>query len=81
MDGTKVRANASVKSIKPIVVTVEMDEYLDRLYLKSSPRRKGSHPEDKDFPGEKLSNETIVRPLIPDACLYKKSPGQEASLS
>ena len=34
VDGTKVRANASIKSLEPLVVEVELDEYLDQLKLK-----------------------------------------------
>ena len=84
VDGTKIRANASIKSLEPIVVEAELDEYLDRLSLKPRPKsdkEDETHPDDKDFRGEKLSNETHRSSTDPDARLYKKSPGQEASLS
>jgi transposase len=82
VDGTKIRANASVKSLEPIVVEVELHEYLDRLDLKSSPKPADdtSH-DDKDFRGEKLSNDTHRSTTDPDARLYKKASGQEAALS
>ena len=84
VDGTQVRANASIKSLEPIVVEVEVDDYLDQLKLKGNyktPKNRGSHPQDKNFRGSKLSNETHRSKTDPDARLYKKSPGQEASLS
>jgi len=84
VDGTKVRANASIKSLEPIVVEVEVDEYLDRLKLKGdTPRRTstGERPDDKDFRGTKLSNTTHRSTTDTDARLYRKSPGQETALS
>jgi len=84
VDGTKIRANASIKSLEPIVVEAELDEYLNRLRLK--PRSKSdteddTHPDDKNFRNETFSNETHRSTTDPDARLYKKSHGQEASLS
>ena len=84
VDGTKIRANASVKSLEPIEVEVEIDEYLGRLKLKSNDKSrppKGSDPNDKNFRGTKHSNGTHRSSTDPDARLYKKSPGQETSLS
>ena len=83
-DGTKVRANASIKSMEPIVVEVEVDEYLDRLKLTGNDKQRtttGNHPDDKDFKGKKLSNKTHRSTTDPDARLYRKSRGQGASLS
>jgi len=34
VDGTKIHANAAIKSLEPIVVDVELDDYLARLRLK-----------------------------------------------
>lgn len=84
VDGTKIRANASIKSLEPIVVEVGVDEYLGRLELTADTapsHTDDGHPEDKDFRGEKLSNETHRSTTDPDARLYRKSPGQEAALS
>jgi len=84
VDGTKIRANASIKSLEPIIVDMELDEYLGRLRLKSRPKseKKGdTHSDDRDFRDTKLSNETHRSSTDPDARLYKKSLGQEASLS
>jgi transposase len=84
VDGTQIRANASIKSLEPIVVEVEVDDYLDQLKLKGTdklPKNRESHPQDKNFRGSKLSNETHRSKTDPDARLYKKSSGYEASLS
>jgi len=83
VDGTKIRANAAIKSLEPIVIEVEVDEYLERLHLNkaTSPDTGGNHPDDKDFRGKKLSNDTHRSTTDPDARLYRKSKGQEASLS
>jgi len=83
VDGTKIRANAAIKSLEPIVIDVEVDDYLERLRLKkcSSPEKEANHPEDKDFHGKHLSNDTHRSTTDPDARLYRKSTGQEASLS
>jgi len=80
-DGTKIRANASIKSFEPITVDEEVDEYLDRLCPKPEFPSGSSHPEDKDFRGRKFSNDTHRSTTDPDARLYRKSKGQEASLS
>jgi transposase len=84
VDGTKIRANASIKSLEPIVVEVGVDEYLGRLELTTETARSHTddkHPEDKDFRGKKLSNETHRSTSDPEARLYRKSPGQETALS
>lgn len=83
VDGTKIRANAAIKSLEPIVVEVEVDEYLDRLRLKqdATPKADTTHPEDRNFRGTKLSNDTHRSATDPDARLYRKSKGQDATLS
>jgi len=84
VDGTQIEANASIKSLEPIVVEVEVDTYLDTLKLKQSKknqRRRPIHPQDRDFHGETFSNETHRSTTDSDARLYKKSSGQEAKLS
>ena len=84
VDGTQIEANASIKSLEPVVVEVEVDTYLDTLKLKRSKNHvhhPSPHPQDRDFHGETFSNETHRSTTDPDARLYKKSPGQEAKLS
>jgi len=83
VDGTQIRANASVKSIEPIEPPVSLDDYLTGLGLASDAgtSRDSCHPKDKDFHGERFTNETHRSTTDPDARLYKKSQGKEASLS
>jgi transposase len=87
VDGTQIRANASVKSIEPIEPPVSLDDYLTGIGLAgdgSTPRdtsRDSCHPQDKDFHGERFTNETHRSTTDPTARLYKKSKGKEASLS
>ena len=80
VDGTQIRANASIKSLEPIVVPMPLDDYLHELNL-TSDGKKDTHPQDKDFHGTKLSNQTHRSKTDPDARLYRKSKGKEASLS
>jgi transposase len=84
VDGTKIRANASITSLEPLVVEAGVDEYLGRLGLKPAPqsaRKEDIHSGDKDFRGTKLSNDTHRSSTDPDARLYKKADGEAASLS
>ncbi len=84
VDGTKVRANASIKSLEPIEIEVEMDEYLGRLKLKAkdSPRTATEkNHDDKNFRGTKHSNKTHRSTTDSDARLFRKSLGQETTLS
>ena len=84
VDGTQIRANASIKSLEPIIVEGTVEEYLGRLNLKTAPeqnRKNDNQSGDKDFRGEKLSNQTHCSTTDPDARLYKKAKGQSASLS
>ena len=86
VDGTQIRANASVKSIEPIEPSVPLDEYLKGVgfhktdtYTQSKDTSHG--PQDKDFHGERWTNKTHRSTTDPDSLLYKKSNGKEAFLS
>lgn len=87
VDGTQIRANASVKSIEPIEPPVPLDEYLTGIGFTGDTvtthdtSHTPSHPQDRDFLGERFTNETHRSTTDPDARLYKKSKGKEASLS
>ena len=87
VDGTQIRANASVKSIEPIEPPVSLDDYLTGIGFAGDAgtthdtSRESCHPQDKDFHGERFTNETHRSTTDPDARLYKKSKGKEASLS
>lgn len=87
VDGTQIRANASVKSIEPIEPPVSLDDYLTGIGFAGDAgtlhdtSRESCHSQDKDFHGERFTNETHRSTTDPDARLYKKSKGKEASLS
>src|ERR1700747_2009810 len=67
VDGTLIEAWASIKSFRP----------KDGSGDPPAPGRKG----ERDFHGEKRSNETHASTTDPDARLYRKGPGQPAKLS
>ena len=66
VDGTLIEAWASIKSFHP----------RDGSGEPPTPGRNG----ERDFHGEKRSNETHATVTDPDARLYKKAPGQAAKL-
>jgi transposase len=87
VDGTQIRANASVKSIEPIELPVSLDDYLTGIGFTGDAvtahdtSHQPSHPQDRDFHGKRFTNETHRSTTDPDSRLYKKSKGKEASLS
>ncbi len=84
VDGTQIRANASVKSIEPIEPPISLDDYLKGIGFEGDKAQtvdRSDHPQDKDFRGEKWTNQTHCSITDPDALLYRKSKGKEASLS
>ena len=84
VDGTQIRADASVKSIEPIAPPISLDEYLNGLGLgeePSAPATPQRHPADKDFHGEKWSNDTHRSTTDPEAMLCKKSEEEGAELA
>lgn len=84
VDGTQIRAHASVKSIEPIAPAVSLDAYLTGLGLQAPEGPvpdAAAHPQEKDFHGARWTNATHRSTTDPEARLYRKSSGQEASLS
>ena len=67
VDGTLIEAWASMKSFRP----------KDGSGAPPAPGRNG----ERDFHGEKRSNETHASVTDPDARLYRKGPGQPAKLA
>jgi len=67
VDGTLIEAWASMKSFRP----------KDGSSEPPAPGRNG----ERDFRGEKRSNETHASTTDPDARLYRKGPGQPAKLA
>ena len=76
VDSTNLAANASIKSMEPIVVEMKPQEYIDKLEAESASEEKPWEPWD-DFPhrGQKLSNKTHRSKTDPDARFSKKSSG------
>ena len=67
VDGTLIEAWASMKSLRPKDGSGE-------------PPTGGGRNAERDFHGEKRTNETHASTTDPDARLYRKSPGQGAKL-
>ena len=65
VDGTLIEAWASIKSFRP----------------KNGPQPPVGRNQERDFHGEKLSNETHVSTTDPEARLYKKSKNKESRMS
>ncbi len=84
IDGTQVRARASITSLEPIEPAVSIEEYLSRFDEPKEANDESPKPPQsgggKDFRGEKFSNETHRSKTDPDARLYRKAAGQEAHL-
>jgi len=82
--GTQARARAAATSLEQIEPAVPINEYLSRFDGPKPPAEERSKPPhdggNKDFHGEKFSNETHQSKTDPDARLYRKAAGQEAYL-
>ena len=77
VDGTLVKAWASMKSFQPKADDTAPD---DETTPMPRPTRHQSRNAEVDFRGEKRSNATHASTTDPDARLYKKSPGTGAML-
>jgi transposase len=74
VDGTMIESYASLKSFQPIEASEEEGDSSDNNGFK--PRNA-----EKDFKGQKRSNETHQSKTDPEARLYRKGQGQEAKLA
>jgi transposase len=74
VDSTYIRANASFKSLEPIVVEMKPKEYIEKLEKENPVEDKPWEPGD-DYPhrGQKISNDTHRSKTDPDARLSRKS--------
>jgi len=74
VDSTYVQANAALKSLEPIVVTMETGEYIEELERENPVTEEPWEPGD-DYPhrGQKISNGTHRSKTDPDARLARKS--------
>ncbi len=82
VDATHIKANASFKSLDPVVVEMKPSQYIDRLQKENPVDNKPWEPGD-DYPhrGEKISNSTHRSKTDPDARLSRKAPGAGAQLA
>ena len=79
VDATHIKANASFKSMEPVVVEMKPKEYIEKLAEENDkPWEPG---EDYPHRGEKISNSTHRSKTDPDARLARKAPGSGAQLA
>lgn len=74
VDSTYIKANASFKSLEPIVVDMDSREYMEKVKKDNPVEGKAWEPGD-DYPhrGQKISNATHRAKTDPDARLGRKS--------
>jgi len=74
VDSTYVRANAALKSLEPIVVSMDSREYIEKVEKENQVEEGPWEPRD-DYParGQKISNGTHRSKTDPDARLARKS--------
>jgi len=74
IDSTYIKANASFKSLEPIVVEMNSKEYIEKLEKENPVEDRPWEPAD-DYPhrGQRISNETHRSKTDPDARLARKS--------
>lgn len=90
VDSTLVKANASFKTIEPIVVELKPEEYLQKVEKENAVEGQSAQnsadepwqPSD-DFPhqGQKISNDTHRSKVDPDSRLARKSIHAKTDLS
>jgi transposase len=74
VDSTYVQANAALKSLEPIVVTMGTGEYIEELERENPVTEEPWEPgEDYPHRGQKISNGTHRSKTDPDARLARKS--------
>jgi len=81
VDATHIRANASFKSMEPVVVEMKPKEYVEKLAKENPVNEKPWEP-GEDYPnrGQEISNSTHRSATDPDARLARKAPGSGAQL-
>ena len=81
VDATNIEADASFKSLEPIVVELKPKEYIEVLE-KENPIDDTPYEPGKDYPlkGQKVSNDTHRSQTDPDAKLSRKSSGAATQL-
>ncbi len=81
VDSTYIKANASFKSLEPIVVEMKPKEYIEKVE-QENPVTEGPWEPGKDYPhkGKKISNDTYRSKTDPDARLSRKSSTSSTEL-
>jgi transposase len=82
IDSTHLIANASFRSMEPIVVEMKPREYIDTIERENPIESKPWEPDD-EYPhrGQKISNDTHRSKTDPDARLSRKSSKSATQLS
>ncbi len=81
VDSTYIKADASFKSLEPIVVEMNSKEYIERLKDENPVGNKPwEHGEDYPHRGQKISNDTHRSKTDPDARISRKSLNAGTSL-
>jgi transposase len=74
VDSTYIQANASFKSLEPIVVEMKPKDYIEKLEEENPVQERPWEPgEDYPHKGKKISNNTYRSRTDPDARLSRKS--------
>ncbi len=75
VDSTNIKANASIKSLEPIVVEMKPQEYIKKLEQENPVKEEKPWEPGEGYPhrGETISNETHRSQTDPDARLARKS--------
>ncbi len=82
VDSTYVKANASIKSLEPVVVDLKPKEYIQKLEQENPVEDKPWEPDqDSSIRGQKLSNSTHRSTTDPDAKIARKSVQGSTNLS
>jgi transposase len=82
-DSTLVKANASFKSMEPIVVKMKPKEFIEKVEEENPVEEDRSWEPNDDYKhrGEKISNQTHRSKTDPDARLARHAKGQQTKLS
>lgn len=82
VDSTYIKANASFKSLEPIVVDMGSKEYIEKLEKENPVNDDRPWEPGEDYPhrGQKISNDTHRSKTDPDARISRKSLNSGTSL-
>ncbi len=82
VDSTLVKANASFKSMEPIVVNMRSKEFIDKVEKENPVKDDPWEPnDDYKYRGGKINNDSHHSKTDSDARLAQKAPGDKTKLS